>query len=342
MFIHDSLLYLQLPLYHSSTTNATQYDFNAIRVDNVGHNQIGHIPATVARLLAPFLDSGLLHPEGTVAGICGHYDMPLTLNLYGSADPTLRAQIKAQIKVARLPLRASEEQKRREVAEKAAARAKARKAKVKLSRGGGPPTGRGDVEIEIGENGEFVGSLAPSIQKPEELPVQSWEHLVGVSQAFNPREIGEVVQKFGMGEDDLAKYPSAAQPDRLATKMLPYQLQGLAWLLQKEHPAMPTGNEVVQLWKSVHGGWQNIGTNFTTRVMPELASGGVLADDMGLGKTLQMIALIVTEPRREAALVPKPRDSGYCNGGTLIVCPVSVMSNWTGQVSPPFHVGGGS
>lgn len=225
----------------------------------------------------------------------------------------------------------SEEQQRREQAEKtaAAARARANRVNPHLSRGGRPPTGH--IDLDIDENGDFVGSLAPGVRIAEELPIPSWENLVGASQAFNPREIGEVVQKFGMGEDDLAAYPSAAQPDRLATKMLPYQLQGLAWLLQKEHPVMPTGDEVVQLWKKVHGGWQNIGTNFTTK-LPVLASGGVLADDMGLGKTLQMIALMVTEPRREAALVPAPRDSGYCNAGTLIVCPVSVMSNWTGQV----------
>lgn len=267
--------------------------------------------------------------------------MPLTLNLYGSADPALRTKIKAQIKAAKLPLRVSEEQKRRELAEKTVAKAvaaavkeKAKRAMANCSRGGGPSTGHRGVEIDIGEGGDFVGSLAPGAPKPEGLPIPSWEHLVNASQAFNPREISEVVQKFGMGEDDLAAYPSAGQPDRLATKMLPYQLQGLAWLLQHEHPVMPAGDEVVQLWKTVHGGWQNIGTNFTTRVMPMLASGGVLADDMGLGKTLQMIALMVTEPHRETMLVPKPRDSGYCNAGTLVVCPVSVMSNWTGQVGP--------
>lgn len=266
--------------------------------------------------------------------------MPLTLNLYGSAQPAVRAQVKAQIKAAKLPLRASEEQKRREALEKATAKAIAKAAmkRAKANRGRGLPAGYEGVEIEGDGHGDFAGSLAPGTRFPGELPIPSWEHLVGTSQSFNPREIGEVVQKFGMGEDDLAAYPSAAQPDRLATKMLPYQLQGLAWLLQGEHPAMPTGDDLVQLWKKVPGGWQNIGTNFTSRVVPELASGGVLADDMGLGKTLQMIALMVTDPHREATLVPKPRDSGDCNGGTLIVCPVSVMSNWTGQVSPPSAV----
>lgn len=45
-------------------------------------------------------------------------------------------------------------------------------------------------------------------------------------------------------------------------------------------------------------------------------SGGILADDMGLGKTLEMISLILTGG----------------SGPTLIVAPVSVMSNWEKQI----------
>lgn len=45
-------------------------------------------------------------------------------------------------------------------------------------------------------------------------------------------------------------------------------------------------------------------------------SGGILADDMGLGKTLEMISLILTGGP----------------GSTLIVAPVSVMSNWKQQI----------
>lgn len=41
---------------------------------------------------------------------------------------------------------------------------------------------------------------------------------------------------------------------------------------------------------------------------------------MGLGKTLEMIALIVADNRISG------------NNTTLIVAPMGVMSNWTGQV----------
>lgn len=266
--------------------------------------------------------------------------MPLTLNIYASSNPNVRADIKAKIRSHRVPMRQSEEQKRKEHAEREARKEekkKQKRVKVKISKGGGAPTGEGDEEIEINESGEFVGSFASGVQKPEELPIPSWETLVGVSEAFNPREIGEVVQKFGMGEEDLEKIPSAKQPDRLATKMLPYQLQGLAWLLQKEHPQPPaTPGDIVQLWKCTTGRpvrYQNIATMFTISTPPDLASGGILADDMGLGKTLQIIALMVADISREQALVPRPTVGKNSTGGTLIVAPVSVMSNWSGQIA---------
>jgi SWI/SNF-related matrix-associated actin-dependent regulator of chromatin subfamily A3 len=54
---------------------------------------------------------------------------------------------------------------------------------------------------------------------------------------------------------------------------------------------------------------------------------------MGLGKTLQTIALIVADVATEKKLVPVPKVDGLtCTGGTLIIAPVSVMSNWSGQI----------
>lgn len=50
------------------------------------------------------------------------------------------------------------------------------------------------------------------------------------SQKFNPREVGEVVDKFGVGEVALAQMPMADFPEKLSTKLLPYQRQALAWL----------------------------------------------------------------------------------------------------------------
>jgi SWI/SNF-related matrix-associated actin-dependent regulator of chromatin subfamily A3 len=58
-----------------------------------------------------------------------------------------------------------------------------------------------------------------------------------------------------------------------------------------------------------------------TKEPPRLLSGGILADDMGLGKTLQIISLILTGGP----------------GTTLIVAPLSVMSNWEQQIKRHVH-----
>ncbi|RKP06182.1 SNF2 family N-terminal domain-containing protein, partial [Thamnocephalis sphaerospora] len=54
--------------------------------------------------------------------------------------------------------------------------------------------------------------------------------------------------------------------------------------------------------------------------------GGLLADDMGLGKTVTAIALILSSLQESRAR------GGSLAGGTLIVCPLSVISNWEEQI----------
>ncbi|KKA27668.1 hypothetical protein TD95_001242 [Thielaviopsis punctulata] len=120
-------------------------------------------------------------------------------------------------------------------------------------------------------------------------------------------------------EEQLAKMDAAKQPYQVKTKMLPHQLQALAWMKRKEHPRLPPkgSDNIVQFWKATSGGFYSNILSYEYAELPKLYSGGVLADDMGLGKTLQMISLIVSDPK------PDP---------TLIVSPLSVMSNWQQQI----------
>lgn len=141
-------------------------------------------------------------------------------------------------------------------------------------------------------------------------------------------ETGEVVEKFGLDEEALANLPMADPPKKLATKLLPYQRQGLHWLLEKEDPQLPLADltDTVQLWKrSKHNEdiYTNIATHFSLKgTEPVLASGGILSDDMGMGKTLEMIALMVSDTKKLGS-----------SKSTLIIAPVGVMSNWTGQIA---------
>lgn len=123
--------------------------------------------------------------------------------------------------------------------------------------------------------------------------------------------------------------PKAAQPKALLTELHDFQLQGLQWLLEKESPQLPAAGtkDIVQLWQrhpTMHNAFTNLATNFSV-TNPALASGGILADDMGLGKTIQVISLIMAD--REL----KRRAPDACDA-TLILAPVSVMSNWSTQI----------
>jgi len=159
------------------------------------------------------------------------------------------------------------------------------------------------------------GTAGLSNAKPE----TSLEELAKASQAVNLRAGGDAVKSLAMDETQLSQLPMAAQPASLSATMLPYQLQGLAWMTAKEKPEFPAPGspDAVQLWKrDARGRYANVATSFTVSAGPKLLSGGILADDMGLGKTLQIISLIMTGGA----------------GSTLIVAPVGVMSNWEQQI----------
>lgn len=133
--------------------------------------------------------------------------------------------------------------------------------------------------------------------EPPAEPEVSLAELAQISQAVQFRSGDDNLKTLAMDEESLSKLPKASQPEAIKSQLLPYQLQGLAWLHSKEKPQFPQpgSDHATQLWKrTAQGRYNNIATNFTVAAAPKLASGGILADDMGLGKTLQLISLIVT------------------------------------------------
>ncbi|XP_066137668.1 transcription termination factor 2 [Euwallacea fornicatus] len=104
-------------------------------------------------------------------------------------------------------------------------------------------------------------------------------------------------------EEDMADDPKG-----LKVELMPHQKRALAWLMFREK-AKP--------------------------------SGGILADDMGLGKTLTMIALIVKEIQLKGADSNEEnlekdkewlRKEKKVKGGSLIVCPASLLNQWSGEI----------
>ena len=294
------------------------YDSNAIRVDNVRSERIGHIPRQVAAKLAPLLDSKSLLLEGFTNGPKDFYECPLRVNLLGSSDPVQRSALISEMRAAKLPI---DEARKLEKADKARAKEAAQRAKQAKKKG---HQGADPWEDGIGQwsGGLSQGDLG-----------EAMDRIIEQTERFSARQnFEEMVEKFGMNEDHLANMPMAEQPEGLESKLLPYQRQGLRWLVDKENPSLPPigSKDSIQLWKRQEANSSvvtNMATNFSLKdQIPDLASGGILADDMGLGKTVQIISLIVADP----LLIQHTKNGGA--GATLIVSPMSVMSNWSGQI----------
>ncbi|KAJ7339613.1 hypothetical protein OS493_006017 [Desmophyllum pertusum] len=92
--------------------------------------------------------------------------------------------------------------------------------------------------------------------------------------------------------DGLVEYDKVAkaeQPETITTRLFPYQLQALNWMITREN-----NTDLAPFWKQVNKRtWFNKGTNMSTDRKPNSPKGGILADDMGLGKTLVVITLIM-------------------------------------------------
>lgn len=257
--------------------------------------------------------------EGSLSGRVGSYDCPITLKLFGTSEPVERANLRSQMRADRLPsaiIDEKEKEAKKRKAEELKKIAAAKKGKSGKAAGVGQQWGHSSQNDYAGTLFQGNGNSSQSI-----------EDLIDGSERFNPREVGSVVEKFGAGEDALAAMPMADLPEKLATQLLPYQRQALAWLLEKENPRLPPADsdDAVQLWKRSRNGqiYTNIATSFSLKNQkPTLASGGILSDDMGMGKTLEMISLLVTDSNVSSKTKT-----------TLIVAPVGVLSNWSGQIS---------
>ncbi|KAJ1529659.1 hypothetical protein ONE63_006419 [Megalurothrips usitatus] len=104
----------------------------------------------------------------------------------------------------------------------------------------------------------------------------------------------------------------AEDPKLLKVELMPHQKHGLAWMLWREN---------------------------------EKPSGGILADDMGLGKTLSMISLILKDIENKENSDDSGSDSDddsprwmsakhsqMPRGGTLVVCPASLIAQWEREI----------
>ncbi|EUC38636.1 hypothetical protein COCCADRAFT_647 [Bipolaris zeicola 26-R-13] len=151
-----------------------QYDANAICVDNVRGEQIGHIPRGLAAKLAKYMDDCSLLIDARITGYKGYYECPIELLLYGTDDPVQRQQLMARMKKDRLPVGPKEATKR---------------TKKKDAKAVGP------IEGPEASMAEFAAGLPPA---DPSLTGPSLEDIILGSERFDPRNIEEFVEEFGV------------------------------------------------------------------------------------------------------------------------------------------------
>ncbi|CAK1583979.1 unnamed protein product [Parnassius mnemosyne] len=191
------------------------------------------------------------------------------------------------------------------------------------------------LEQEVRRQGDKVANMVvesdnPTLEavakdgfKEEENKGLSWDDIQKASHAVQPKMFGKQAMATHMAErnlilerlrdlhESLASRPPenefAENPAALKTQLMPYQLHALAWLRWRE---------------------------------TQRPSGGILADDMGLGKTITIIALIASDKESnidnddgEYDDYTGKNSSKLIVGGTLVVCPASLMQQWAGEVA---------
>ncbi|KAK5998484.1 Helicase-like transcription factor [Cladobotryum mycophilum] len=139
----------------------------------------------------------------------------------------------------------------------------------------------------------------------------------------------------------------------ILTPLLKHQRQGLYFMSTREKPRQLQANDkkMVSFWQTRVGPngqrlYFNVITGQAQKLPPPETRGGILADMMGLGKTLSILSLIAStadeaaqweclEPEQPSA--PEGRPSR--NETTLIICPLSTVTNWEEQIKQHVHTG---
>lgn len=138
----------------------------------------------------------------------------------------------------------------------------------------------------------------------------------------------------------LSELPKYKMPPELAhVKLFDYQVAGIRWLVHQEL------NQGIPSWFTEEGyrTWRDKITSSVWHQRPSPVRGGILADDMGLGKTMQAIGLILSNPpagQKGYPYIPARSKGTNRNRCTLIICPLSVIANWTLQIRRHVNMGG--
>lgn len=200
---------------------------------------------------------------------------------------------------------------------------------------------------------------------PRAYPSQS--NGVSMSASSANRTVEEMKSEVMGVFDSLTRsedLPEVEPDSRITTPLLKHQKQGLYFMQAREEMQRDRPGQVAMasFWKikmsqSNEKRYYNVITQHLQNYPPPETRGGILADMMGLGKTLSTLSLIAssmdaaldwqntqplqptapeTKPTRQDSLSNQPTlglTPLICNTrATLLVCPLSTVTNWEEQL----------
>lgn len=143
--------------------------------------------------------------------------------------------------------------------------------------------------------------------------------------------------------------PTREPSQHIKTELYPHQKQALYFMVDKEQDDSSAVHDDRRdsLWKPQyrHNGrksYIHVITGEETAEKPRSNFGGILADEMGLGKTLSVLSLISDESSIKDALAFQATglsQSLVHSRATLLICPLSTMTNWKEQIKEHFPDG---
>ncbi|KDR75774.1 hypothetical protein GALMADRAFT_248461 [Galerina marginata CBS 339.88] len=301
------------------------YDRNAIQVKNISRVQVGHLPRNVASKLSPLLDRRVVTVEGVIndgnLGGSRAYTLSITLKIYGPSDK--RSELEP------LLIWATPSQRGFPKAPPAARQSSSVSARVgNLAPMPSSSSQRAVNPAQTAAQQEAIRKQQESVRKAAELR----NMINNLEKVDDEGRRGSLLDTL-CSTDDVLNMPAHPSPPGVASgeltvDLLKHQLQALQWCVECENPVLPRkeADKPVQFWQLRKRGNQqyyyNIATKTPQEAPPPLGRGALCADAMG--KTLTMIALILAT-KREA-------DPDFSQS-TLIVAPLSVLSNWEKQIA---------
>ncbi|KAI6026131.1 SNF2 family N-terminal domain-containing protein [Pisolithus microcarpus] len=307
------------------------YDKNAIKVVNIGGMQVGHIPRDVAAQAAPLLDKGLVSVEGVM--LTGNL-LISELRIYGASDkrailePLLAWATPHQHGGSRLTGQVPGALSSPSYTGTVSSAAQTYHSPSVSNRRRGTNIAQSQVQDEVTKKQQ------EALHKAKELA-----QILGTLEKVDDDSRRTSLLDTLCAADDILNLPAHPNPPGVASgdlvvDLLKHQSQALQWCIEHEYPTLPTAesDRPVQFWQYRKAGNKGFYTLFLlvatktpqeVTTPPILGRGALVADSMGLGKTLTMLSLILA--------TKKDVPSNYSQA-TLIVVPLSVISNWEQQI----------